>query len=121
MTSTSDSQQPAEAELPVQRDDGAYRIVCPDCGESREVSTPESNTHSVRDLCDSCWQKRIQYGEIYLQAGPDRHHYICRCGWQTWAKSTPWAVRILGLPCFHCGKRWKQTHRCPACEGESRR
>ena len=117
MASTQGGQQTTEG---MAQGGGSSLVVCPDCKESRRVDAPESNTHSARALCNSCWQKRINYGELYLQAGTDRHHYVCQCGWQTWARSTPLAVRILGLPCFHCGKRWRQAHRCPPCEDKTR-
>lgn len=108
--------QAPDGERIAERESGLYRVTCPDCRQSRNTLTPEADTQSVRALCAVCWQKRIENSEIYLLAGPDRHHYVCRCGWQTWSRATPMSVRILGLPCFHCGKRWRQSHICPACD-----
>ena len=95
---------------------GLYPVTCPQCHRLRNSDSPERNTQSVRTLCDSCWQKRTERSENYLLAGSDRHHYVCRCGWQTWSRTTPMSGRVFGLSCFHCRKRWRQSHRCPACE-----
>ena len=112
--------QPVDGQRTAQ--DGAvkYTVVCPQCHNPRHQDTPAQGIDSVRTLCDLCWQKRTEKAELYLLAGPERHHYVCSCGWQTWSRTTPMAVRIFGLSCFHCRKRWRQLHHCPACEGKGR-
>ena len=95
---------------------GGYRVACPECHKLRASTSPEYDSRSVRALCDPCWQKRTEKSEVYLLAGPERHHYVCRCGWQTWSRTTPMSVRVFGLSCFHCRRRWRQSHNCPACQ-----